>query len=331
MRGRLVLVLMAGAFACTPPAGRRAGGSSAAASHVLPVRFIQDRPFATPVTARGDTMLLLLDTGGGANILYVPALERLGATAEWLRQGRDSGRFTPWPSFSAGASIPRPLAASGPGDRLLVLPTQQGHVEPDDGMLGRTWFADRVWVIDYLRRRMMLVGDATLGRLPRATHRVPLGFQLDSAGRRTTHFPRIRVEVDGDSLDLLFDTGATVTLTDSALTALADGGPPARGTSFITQSVFTRWRQRHPDWRVVEGADRILGMPMIQVPRVRIGGHTVGPAWFTMRPDRNFHQYMSQWMDRRIDGALGGSVLRYFRVTLDYPGAAAVFEAGPRS
>jgi hypothetical protein len=139
------------------------------------------------------------------------------------------------------------------------------------------------------------------------------------------------VAIDGDSLDLLFDTGATITLSDSALAALGDRGPPARGTSFITQSVFTRWRQWHPDWRVIERADRVLDMPMILVPEVTIAGHTVGPAWFTMRPDRNFHQYMSQWMDRRIDGALGGSVLRYFRVTLDYPGAAAMFEVTPQA
>jgi hypothetical protein len=98
------------------------------------------------------------------------------------------------------------------------------------------------------------------------------------------------------------------------------------GTSFITQEVFDRWRSRHPDRRVVEKADGTTGMPMILVPRVQIAGHSVGPAWFTMRHDGNFHQFMSRWMDRRVDGALGGSVLRHFRVTIDYPAAAAAFE-----
>jgi hypothetical protein len=45
-----------------------------------------------------------------------------------------------------------------------------------------------------------------------------------------------------------------------------------------------------------------------------------------MRPDRNFHEYMSQWTDRRIEGALGGSALRYFRVVVDYPNAIAIFD-----
>jgi hypothetical protein len=48
-------------------------------------------------------------------------------------------------------------------------------------------------------------------------------------------------------------------------------------------------------------------------PQQRIGG--------TRNPG-----YMSQWMDRRVEGALGGSALAFFRVTVDFPDAVAVFE-----
>ncbi|HSK75211.1 MAG TPA: hypothetical protein VLQ45_02040, partial [Thermoanaerobaculia bacterium] len=158
-------------------------------------------------------------------------------------------------------------------------------------------------------------------------HRVALGFQTGPNGKRTSHFPRIPVKIDGETLDLLFDTGATTTLTPEALAALGDGRPASRAASFITASVFARWRERHPAWKVVEKADAMTkGEAMIEVPAVEIGGYTVGPVWFTRRADRNFHEYMSQWMDRRIEGALGGSALQYLRVTVDYPGAVAVFE-----
>jgi hypothetical protein len=40
----------------------------------------------------------------------------------------------------------------------------------------------------------------------------------------------------------------------------------------------------------------------------------------------NFLDWMSQWTDAPIVGALGGSALQYFRVTLDYPRAVALFE-----
>jgi hypothetical protein len=45
-----------------------------------------------------------------------------------------------------------------------------------------------------------------------------------------------------------------------------------------------------------------------------------------MRPDRAFHEWMAQWMDRPLDGALGGSALRYFRVLVNYPEGYAAFE-----
>jgi hypothetical protein len=52
----------------------------------------------------------------------------------------------------------------------------------------------------------------------------------------------------------------------------------------------------------------------------------VGPVWFTYRPDKSFHEYMSSMMDARVEGALGGSALRYFRVTVDFPHGRAVFQ-----
>lgn len=65
---------------------------------------------------------------------------------------------------------------------------------------------------------------------------------------------------------------------------------------------------------------------MIEVPEISVAGYTVGPVWFTRRPDKNFHEYMSQWMDKRVEGALGGNALYHFRITIDYPRAVAVFE-----
>lgn len=77
---------------------------------------------------------------------------------------------------------------------------------------------------------------------------------------------------------------------------------------------------------MIENADEnYWGAPMMEVPEVAIAGHTVGPVWFTRRDDREFHEWCSRWTDRRVDGTLGGSLLRYFAVTVDYPGARASF------
>lgn len=289
----------------------------------IPADFRGGRVIVHAVTAAGDTLRFFTDTGGGAAMIHPDAVARLGLAVDSVDADGERSAVADFPPLPPGSAFPLPGGYFA--GRLLVYPPNPAIHQGEDGMLGRVWFADRVWTFDYPAGRLLL---RTTGDVPATSprHVVPLGFKVNGRGARTMHFPRIRIEVDGDSLDLLYDSGATLALTDSAHAALADGGPAIRGTSFITATVFDRWRARHPDWRVVEGAERGTGLAAIQVPRVSIGGWEVGPVWFTRRPDRAFHEYMSQWMDRRVEGALGGSALAFFRVTVDYPGAAAVFE-----
>jgi hypothetical protein len=76
---------------------------------------------------------------------------------------------------------------------------------------------------------------------------------------------------------------------------------------------------------VIQHAEESTLADMIEVPEISVAGLTAGPMWFTARADANFTKYMSQWMDLPIVGALGGSALQYFRVTLDYPNRRATF------
>jgi hypothetical protein len=287
----------------------------------LPVEFVEDRFFVQPKTTDGQMLTLYTDTGGGIFIseavvrrLKLSVTKVEGDGGELLDRAR-------LPAFSPEASIP-PVEDSG--GRLWVMPADRA--QELEGMLGQVWFKDRVWTFDYPGQMLWLRAP---GDIPAhdPTHRVPLGFPVGSNGQRQTNFPRIQIRVDGETIDLLFDTGATVYLTDSALEELDDGRPAQRATSFITQTTFDRWQRKHSGWRVVTEADQtVAGAPMIEVPEIEVAGFLVGPVWFTRRPDAAFHQWMSQWMDKRVDGALGGSALRYFRVTVDYPNAVAIFE-----
>lgn len=295
----------------------------------LPAEFREDRIYLRPVTDGGDTLRFYTDTGGGANMLYEPALQRIGGAQERIGFGPDSATVTPWPEWRHDAAIPEPVAEVDPLDgRLLVVPFDDEaaslHDPGDAGFLGRVWFAERVWTFDYPGRRLL---HRPAGGLP--THspdqRVPLGFQADAEGRRTTHFPRIGFVVAGDSLQALFDTGASMRLTDAALAELGDGRSALRASSFISAEVFDAWREAYPDWRVIEGATA-LDADIIEVPEIEVAGRTVGPVWFERRPVGAFEEYMSQWMDQPIVGALGGNGLRWFRVSVDYPNAVAVFE-----
>lgn len=301
-----------------------ARGQSTGKPIVLPARYDEHRFYVEPVAADGTRLTFYTDTGGGLFLLR-DAVERLRLSMVNVGgEGKDAFHLAELPKFRADASIPAPLSRGG---RIPVWSPPTGEGGPSnfvgDGMLGQDWFGGRVWQFDYPGRRLLLLEDMPAGD---AKHRVSLGFKSDETGKRALNFPRIQVEIDGETLDLLFDTGATTFLVDSALAVLKDGGAAARATSFITNTTFEKWRKEHPDWRVIERAEKSTGEAMIEVPLVTVAGYSVGPVWFTRRADKNFHEYMSGFMDKRVDGALGGNALRHFRVTVDYPGAVAVFQ-----
>jgi hypothetical protein len=311
----LLLVLALPATAQSPDAPVR-----------LPARFDAGRVFLTPVTETGDTLALFADSGGGFTALFGGATFRLGLAVEQIEA---EGQMTPaatLPSLRAGAWIPAPQAFSPLGERFVAMPAERtAEVEariaaPVDGFLGRWWFADRTWTIDYPNREVWLRPP---GDLP-AGERIALGFQTDGFGGRSTHLPRIPVVIAGDTLHMLLATGAFTTLSDSAVHAT--GGPAARAASYISAAVFEDWRQKHPAWRVLEHGEAITGAHLIEVPDVRVGQMSLGPVWFVTRPDAYFRRNLSGLMDRVVVGAVGGSALQHVRLTLDYPGASAVFE-----
>lgn len=290
----------------------------------LPAVLVEDRFYLEAMTQDGETLRFFTDTGGGL-MLSREAAERIGmglATIEGDEGPIEAGLL---PSFAWDAYIPKLDVFDG---RIPVVDAAEvKKIDPDiDGMLGQAWFKERVWTLDYGAGKMDWRAP---GDIPehKPENRAYLGFIKDAEGKRGANFPRIEVKIDGQPVDLLFDTGATVALTPKALAAMGDDRGPRRATSFISATTFEAWRTKHPEWRVIEEADASAGgEPMIEVPEVTVGGFTVGPVFFTRRADNNFHEFVSKWTDKKVDGALGGNALRFFRITLDYPRGFAIFE-----
>lgn len=313
-------ILAAGAGVAALPAMAEDSGGP----RTIPTAFEENIIFATPVSTTGQTMKLLTDTGGGT-FLLATATTRLGldARAEKITAGESEMTVTPFPEFRPDAWIPNPVQGDG---RMPVYPAE-GEVKSFvdrgwDGMLGQAWFGNRIWTFDYPGKRLSL--HATVPAPAAGAREVPLAFQRRD-GRRSSHFPRIQAEIDGQTLDLLFDTGAQSPLTPAAVAAMG-GTANFRGSAFITRTVFDGWRARHPDWLVVPAGEAGMGSDLIRVDNIRVAGFDTGPCWFAARADRNFTEWMSQWMDKTIVGALGGAALHHFRITADYPGSRAWFE-----
>lgn len=332
----LSILVAAGACAATGCSGEppRAGDGPSERAR-LPAEFIADRVVLVPTTADGERLEFMTDSGGGPDRLSAAAVARMGLPTgpadmpgleEEMGPAAKDVRTARLPPFAPGKGIPPVRAMDG---RLMVFPAELVEqqllpgMELGDGFLGNRWFADRVWTWDYPGERFFHEPDDYQAEAGAAA--MPLGFLTNALGRRVFSMPRMAITVDGRELPMLLDTGATTVLTPAALEAVGDGGPAERATSMISDDVFQAWRQAHPEWRVVEAAQAGSGSDMIEVPEVGIAGFTVGPVWFTHRPNAAFHDMMSSMMDRQVEGAVGGNAFRHFVMTVDYPNAVAYF------
>jgi hypothetical protein len=294
---------------------------------VLPTRYEAGHFYAVPRTPDGQALKLLVDTGGGGSggmywITRAAATRLHLQTRNCTLDGQTVTVARP-PAYAAGHGLPPPL--DGPcGASLMVNPGD--YVV--DGQIGAGYLPGRVWTFDYPARRLVLEGAGW--RPDPASHPTALGFPRDAGGKPQTGFARITIRIDGQPLDMLLDTGATAHPTAAGKKA---SGTPTVGdygvASYITTSMFERWHHAHPRWRVVDKGDDLFGAAhttrLIEVPRVDIADWSTGPVWFTERPDRAFHDFMSSMMDKRVEGAVGGNVFGHFAMTLDYPAAKAYF------
>jgi hypothetical protein len=277
----------------------------------LPTRFAAGLCYAEPVTFAGAKMSLLVDTGGGTFVTRSCA-ERCGMRAAILMGGRSR-----LPRFVPDAWIPEPTG----GEKWVPLPNAEG-----DGMLGQRWFAGGVWSFDYPARKLILRRMPFVPTTEMTRHAVVLGFRREW-GARTSNHPRFVVKIDGEPVESLLDTGATVWPSPEALRAMNDLTPGARATSFVSAGLFDRWRAAHPEWRVIADGCERTHEAMIEVPEVCVADLKAGPIWFTRRATANY-TWMSSFMDKPIAASIGGNFLEHFRATLDYPAAAAYWEPG---
>jgi hypothetical protein len=292
---------------------------------VIPAEFRNDRVFLVARSNGQPVLTFFTDTGGGWNAISSSAASRLGlGTIGSIENEEGNGpprySLVAFPAVVMDAGLPPPKIDRSMKGGLVVVEDLQSF---GDGFLGSGWFADRVWEIDYVAKSFKLLSGIDLRD---ASHRVPLGFHHGADGKRDLDFPRVSVTIDGEAIDMLLDTGASAKLT--ATSAARFNLPIATeiGTGFIVKSIFDKWVAKHPDWSVIPAADGTSNAPMIEVPTVTIAGLAAGPVWFTQRRDKDLHDFMSPMMDKTIEGALGGSALKYFRMTLDYPAAVAYFE-----
>ncbi|GAB2776956.1 hypothetical protein GCM10027275_19890 [Rhabdobacter roseus] len=292
----------------------------------LPAQLIEGRFFLKIPTIKGDTILGYCDTGGGYTAIYRSAVAELGLASKVkvLDIEGDTTKYILAKEIYTNSDIPYPQIAS----------YFKSHIDtpfleaPDDTreslflarlvnyqvFLGQFFFINHSWTFDYLTGRMYV---NTSIRKDQSDQNVQvIRFKKDRTGNKKFGHPSMKLEIDGKVLDFLFDTGAMFLLSEHGKNKLGVDVEVTAG-SFIATSVFNEWHRRHPDWRIIEKGE-LTGSDLIEVPEVKVGNLTAGPVWFAKRPDEAWSKGMIGSMDKVVKGAIGGSFLHYFKVTIDY-------------
>jgi len=273
-----------------------------AKSATVPLIVEVNRPFIMVTFRKADgserTARMLLDTGGGGFLLTEPLARDIGVTTGAV--SREEG--------SAFAAVTSPVSvrvgelplALNP-QRILVLVGQDnvlpnanaGHAE---GMIPGHVLSKYHVVFDYPAATFTIAQPSVL---------TPRGTALPLLVSSAQGFPRTELTVDGKTVGMLLDTGASFTMVSDAL--------------------LKAWGAAHADWPRSAGAvgeAATLGGQTLEtmfVPRAEWGGFPLSNVGVTSQREGTFERYMSGMMRKPILGSLAGNVLRNFRVEIDFP------------
>jgi len=313
------------------------GGSAT----LLPSFFVDGERFYFKMTTKdGDTINSFGDTGGGLSMLLPHAKTKsINANTRYgIVKGIMPIEYILFSDLIEDSNFPKPL----PSPRLvlrnpfkqvstpyLLIPPMDGElklmneVQPEMHVfLGQDFFIHQSWTFDYLNQEIW-VNTPINSAQPDSANIQRIGFKKNANNDKMFGHPSMTIEIDGETIDVLFDTGATMVLSDDGRKQF-DTDKKTLGGSFIANSILEKWKVKHPDWKYYPKAD-LIG-DIIEVPLVKIGGYEVGPVLFAGRPDVNWSQGMIASMDKVVKGAVGGSAFKYLKVTIDYNSELVKFE-----
>jgi len=169
----------------------------------------------------------------------------------------------------------------------------------------------------HLLRRYHVIFDYPGGKFTLAQPSVltPRGVRIATPVQQRSGFPRLEIQIAGQTFGFRLDTGASFTM--------------------ISREQIETWIKAHPEWPNAVGAAGAANMGlekmeadglMLGLPQVELGPFLLKAIAAISRPKDTFEKHMSGMMTQPIIGAIGGNVLRAFRIEIDYANNATYFE-----
>jgi hypothetical protein len=211
----------------------------------LPSKLTDGRFYLKIPTVNGDTILGFCDTGGGYTAIYSSVIKRLNAESKISETEVDGEKIKYILAKEVFNSRDMPTLKIGSYTSNIKLPFFEIPPDddetafflkyvPHDAFLGQFFFINHAWTFDYIRGKVFI--NTPLSINLRDENVQTLGFKKNKAGKKAFGHASMKILVDEQAIDVLFDTGASFLLSDSGKTAFNNKG--SIGGSFIAKSIF---------------------------------------------------------------------------------------------
>jgi PDZ domain/Aspartyl protease len=262
------------------------------------------RPDGTMQTGR-----FVVDSGGGAFVLTEKLANSIGLKPSGPVRKAEGAEF-------ASANPPQVRVGGMPLDlkdaRVMIQYGNDRLEERDavDGLFPGHVLKRYHVIFDYPARKFTLAAPGSV---------TPRGTAVPSPVRAQNGFARLELSIGGRTVGVLLDTGASFTM--------------------ISRTAIEEWSSAAaPPWPRLVGAVGPANMGarsdpaalVVRLPELRLGGFVIDHAGAVSRENGTYEKLMSGEMVAPIIGALGGNVLRQFRVEIDYAAGVTYFERAGR-
>jgi Aspartyl protease len=260
------------------------------------------------VRADGSTQTgrFVVDSGGGAFLLTEKLANAIGLKPTGPARNAEGSRFAPAPPPEVRVGG-MPLNLKDARVFVMAGADRFNFRDGADGLFPGHVLERHHVIFDYPGRKFTLAAPGSVK---------PRGVAVPSPVRPNNGFARIELIIGGSKFGFLLDTGASYTM--------------------ISKATLEEWSSvASTPWPRHVGAVGSANMGggkmeaetlMTRIPEMRLGNFVIGGAGSVSRPVGTYEKSMSNAMTAPIVGALGGNVLRQFRVEIDYAAGVTYFE-----
>ena len=156
---------------------------------------------------------------------------------------------------------------------------------------GNDYWDGKIYLFDYIQKKFKFI------------NKIPRNLTPYKMLNRKKNFSLFELEFEGKKQVFLFDTGATVTRNNKGY-----------GISFLDGNIFDRLKYKY---KVIKNYDD-YGAPCIIIPQITIFNTIIKNVKFLRNGKNAFYKYMYGVTGVRHIGAIGGNVLKKFKIVCDY-------------